>query len=89
MDVYVDRGGTVTIHRERRRGELAGCRGGDSGRSRLLSGGESRDVEAGVLWSRVVPDEKMEIGGYTPAPWLSRTLHKPLLFILSLMQLRD
>ncbi|KAI4498215.1 hypothetical protein M0802_006701 [Mischocyttarus mexicanus] len=37
-----------------------GCRG-DSGRSCLLSGGESRDVEAGVLWSWRVPDEKMEI----------------------------
>lgn len=36
-----------------------------------------------VLWSRV--REKMEIGGYIPWP----PIHKPLLFILSLMQLRD
>lgn len=36
-------------------------------------------------------DGQMEIGGYTPRPRarLTRTLHKPLLFILSLMQLRD
>jgi len=70
-----------------------GCRG-DSGRSCLLSGGESRDVEASVYYGpgkRVAADGQMEIGRYIPRPRarLTRTLHKPLLFILSLMQLRD